>query len=298
MEHNITQLNGFLYDNLAPANEQENFISYNTEEVILNSLRANYLSVSSNDNEIHSYVRISKLKEKFVEFMNKKSASIFEFLTKPISETDIINNALELMNRFENKTYTLNKPITQFFDDPSLVDAKQWLDSILTADTSMTPSQILKKNINLVVESWIQSMEDLTKYEDILMEKIKSIQSIQKKIEVMQLLPINECLVPVLESLEKYVEVAYKDLEIKTHFENCLMYFKRIYVLHDHMRFINGLQDNGSVPMCTICFENPINTCIVPCGHTFCSECTTNQIRFQCAVCRTTIISKQKIFFN
>jgi hypothetical protein len=156
----------------------------------------------------------------------------------------------------------------------------------------------LKKNINIVIDSWIQSMEDLNKYEDILKEKIASVQSIQKKIEVMQLLPVNECLVPVLESLEKYVELAYKDLEIKTHFENCLNYFKRIYVLHDHMRFINGVQDNGAVPMCTICFEHPINICIVPCGHTFCSECTLNQIRFQCAVCRTNIISKQKIFFN
>jgi hypothetical protein len=295
---NTTQLNGFLYDNLAPANDQESFVSYNTEEVILNSLRANYLSVSSNDNEIYSYARLTKLKEKFIEYMNKKSASIFEFLTKPVAETDIINNVLELMNRFENKTYMPDKPITQFFDDPSLKDAKDWLDSILTTDTTMTPSQVLKKNINIVVDSWIESMTDLNKYEDILMEKIKSVQSIQKKIEVMQLLPVNECLVPVLESLEKYVELAYKDLEIKTHFENCLIYFKRIYVLHGHMRFINGMQDVGTAPMCTICFERSINTCIVPCGHTFCSECTTNQIRFQCAICRTNIISKQKIFFN
>ena len=45
---------------------------------------------------------------------------------------------------------------------------------------------------------------------------------------------------------------------------------------------------------CSICMENPITTAIIPCGHTFCSNCihTTNT----CHICRVQIGSKLRIF--
>ena len=93
---------GFLYDNLAPV-QDENFNSYNMQETVLNSLKSSYNSVNSNDNDIHSYVSVSILREKFTAFMNKKNASIFDFLknlihSKKLPRYIILKNTLLLKN--------------------------------------------------------------------------------------------------------------------------------------------------------------------------------------------------------
>lgn len=47
---------------------------------------------------------------------------------------------------------------------------------------------------------------------------------------------------------------------------------------------------------CQICLEDKISTCCTPCGHCFCSTCISQINR--CALCRTTITSKVKLYFN
>ena len=54
------------------------------------------------------------------------------------------------------------------------------------------------------------------------------------------------------------------------------------------------IQQANNNNTCSICMENPITTAIIPCGHTFCSNCihTTNT----CHICRVQIGSKLRIF--
>ena len=294
---NTTTINGFLYGNLAPTEDEGVFNSYNTQEMILESLKSNYNSVEAKDNQIHSYINVNMLRDKFIAFMNKKNASVFDFLVQPLNKEDTIAEALDLVNRFDGMLYTQNEPLVKYFNEPSLTEARAWLNSILTTGEE-DPSNLLKKNINSVINNWIQTMTELESHEAHLKRKIDEVKSIQKKIEIIQLLPVNENLVPVLESLEKYTETAYKSLDIKKYFEDCIGSYKRVYLLQNLMSYIRVTQPSSTLPLCPVCFEEPINICLVPCGHTFCSNCITNNIRIQCAVCRTNVTSKQKIFFN
>ncbi len=45
---------------------------------------------------------------------------------------------------------------------------------------------------------------------------------------------------------------------------------------------------------CSICFENDLNICCIPCGHTYCDNCIKNSNK--CYICRDTIIRTHKIF--
>jgi hypothetical protein len=49
-------------------------------------------------------------------------------------------------------------------------------------------------------------------------------------------------------------------------------------------------------PSCNICFENPIQFCLNPCGHTFCLSCTT-QIKDKCHICRGEARNKIKLYY-
>lgn len=56
--------------------------------------------------------------------------------------------------------------------------------------------------------------------------------------------------------------------------------------------------------ICPICFENEINMCSIPCGHTCCSECIAQSIRFhnsrvtKCLNCRNTITDYIKMYIQ
>ena len=46
---------------------------------------------------------------------------------------------------------------------------------------------------------------------------------------------------------------------------------------------------------CSVCFENEVRMCIVPCGHTFCLSCT-DKIKNTCFACNGRVKEKTKIF--
>jgi hypothetical protein len=52
--------------------------------------------------------------------------------------------------------------------------------------------------------------------------------------------------------------------------------------------------------MCPVCFENEVNTAMVPCGHTYCKGCSeADRSRYaRCPQCRSQINARIKIFFS
>lgn len=50
----------------------------------------------------------------------------------------------------------------------------------------------------------------------------------------------------------------------------------------------------NNVSLCPLCFQNPINYTVIPCGHTFCKTCLDKCQN--CGVCRGEITCCQKIY--
>jgi chromosome segregation ATPase len=52
--------------------------------------------------------------------------------------------------------------------------------------------------------------------------------------------------------------------------------------------------------MCPVCFDNEVNTALVPCGHTYCKGCSeADRSRYaKCPQCRQQINARIKIFFS
>lgn len=62
------------------------------------------------------------------------------------------------------------------------------------------------------------------------------------------------------------------------------------------------LANNIKPNLCTVCFENEIDKCIVPCGHTFCSKCVDKSqgsgLLRSCMSCRSPVEKTVKIFLS
>jgi hypothetical protein len=155
----------------------------------------------------------------------------------------------------------------------------------------------MTNNIGIIIDLWIHTMKDLNIQEDILTQKSKKVEDIRKKISTIQILPVNELLVPVLDALQDYVDKEYLQVGLQDQYNLCLVYFKRIIIMQELMKDIRFFQDTSKAPLCPVCFDNTVNTCLVPCGHTFCMDCTGRDMRVLCPVCRSAVHKKQKMFF-
>ena len=45
---------------------------------------------------------------------------------------------------------------------------------------------------------------------------------------------------------------------------------------------------------CKICFDNLIETILIPCGHCYCNNCSNNMTK--CYICQQNIMTKYKIY--
>ena len=104
-----------------------------------------------------------------------------------------------------------------------------------------------------------------------------------------KLLYINENQNKIINDLE-IMHYSPKLLEIRQNIINTLK-----IQLEDKNKIINDLTiKNNKTNKCSICIDNIIYYCCVPCGHTYCNDCIdkTNN----CYICRGIIRNKIKLF--
>jgi len=256
-----------------------------------------YNELSSANKSDTSITNLYMLKDAFNVFMMRKSISLFEFLDSPIKDDETLYKTLDLLSYFSNIPFDPSDTVRSLVKKTSLDEEKAWLNSCLGSLTDTTKLDTMTNNIGIIIDLWIHTMKDLNIQEDILTQKSKKVEDIRKKISTIQILPVNELLVPVLDALQDYVDKEYLQVGLQDQYNLCLVYFKRIIIMQELMKDIRFFQDTSKPPLCPVCFDNTVNTCLVPCGHTFCMDCTGRDMRVLCPVCRSAVHKKQKMFF-
>ena len=275
------------------------FTCFEVEQITTNLISRIQNEINKSNSTADTSRILYELKEAFSAFMNYRGAKIFEFLKKPIKDQEGLNTAIELMIHFSSKDYTPKCDITELFINTSLDEEKAWLNTRLgNPDAGETCLSVLSRSISKIAEVWIEVLQSLKTAETELIDKAKKIDEIQKKVNTIQLLPVNEAIIPVVESLETYVAKEYELQNIEPSLNKCITIYKKIYILQETMAALRVFNNQGSAPTCPICIEKTVDTVLIPCGHTFCNGCITHGLRFACGVCRTHIQKKMKVFFT
>ena len=72
-----------------------------------------------------------------------------------------------------------------------------------------------------------------------------------------------------------------------------LLFIKNTFT--NNNKIIEELQTKlNDINKCSICLDNTISNCCIPCGHTYCSDCINKTNN--CYICRSIIINKIKIY--
>jgi hypothetical protein len=189
-----------------------------------------------------------------------------ENIISRINEIDINNNSAKT---FLEDYEILKKSLTEYKNNlKDLIKQKETSDNYL--------GSLLNNHIYII---------NIINYDNILNNSFNEYQKIIK------------------DNYEKWIDEHY-NIKIKTLEENIenieikLKDFTNLFIfIINHIIKDKEISNN----MCPICFENQIDICLNPCGHTACNKCIltlTNNKKDKCFTCRSPVNEYIKIYFS
>lgn len=148
---------------------------------------------------------------------------------------------------------------------------------------------------------WITSQyktigEEVLRLETTLFQKIELLDKLNNRIPLITSLQYNDQLPTLIDAFSEYAKVTFHNSKFEENYKEVVEMYKKWNVCRQVLSFPNMLRSDGSEPQCSICLMDHVSYAIVPCGHTFCSNCTKKQ-NTTCYICRGPIRERVKLYF-
>ena len=231
------------------------------------------------------------------EMMVKQNETVLAFLVRPAVEHSIIGPVEGLLRRYAIRQDVDTNSIRTFRDicDLSGSTIQEELAACVAKKGSSTVSEI-KAQVNALIEFYKETGERLLDAENQLKARVEKMDKIQKRVATVIDLQTNEATPDLIASLEKYLTVSFRDMEIEYQYKAIVKLYQKHIALREAIQLFK-VSHVTQEPLCPICLHDSIATAISPCGHTFCSTCA-KRMATECGVCRGRIRDRLKLFFT
>jgi hypothetical protein len=272
-----------------------NYLSSDSE---LENILQHHLDIASDIVPGRGQNQLRSWQNKIQEILAKQNESLGRFLEKPKSEWPSIKQHGKFLN---DSVFTSQEWLLQ--NTEPIVDNDRILEEI-NQELGL-PLSTVQEKIQLVMEKYKATVEQLFLNNESLQKKLNVITSLKKKLDELSDLGLDDAetdkpeLLELQTSILKYIQSRYDSLLIRDDYLAFCTSYARFSALRSVMNSLQTFSQHTDAlgsPLCTICTMDRINMALIPCGHTFCNICAVKQ-RSQCYICRTTIREKQKLFF-
>lgn len=232
------------------------------------------------------------------EMMVKQNETVLAFLVRPSVEHSIIGPVEGLLRRYAIRQDVDTNSIRTFRDICDLSGAasiQEELATCVAAKGSSTLSEI-KAQVNALIEFYKETGNKLLDAENQLKLRVEKMDKIQKRVATVIDLQTNEATPELVASLEKYLTVSFRDMDIESQYKSIVQLYQKHMALREAIQLFK-VSHVTQEPLCPICLHDSIATAISPCGHTFCSTCA-KRMATECGVCRGRIRDRLKLFFT
>ena len=235
-------------------------------------------------------------KKKFREFLLKKNNNILEFLTKKQKAHPCLSPCEAFFQKYGSKHCDFNKTIKDTIIDLSSNDIESEINAICISKEFQTLEKYVDQT-KFFMEQYKLFGDKILDSEKLLKMKLDNLDSIQKKLNGVMGLGENEHLEELYKSTEKYLETVFNQLEIEDNYKEIIENYRKFSYYKNVVKLVRLSDAIEKEPLCSICFDDTVSYTVAPCGHTFCSNCVLRQ-GTSCALCRSTIREKVKIYFS
>jgi Zinc finger, C3HC4 type (RING finger) len=272
---------------------------YSTTITNILSKQCNEIKINS-DEKLQSLSNISKKKLK--DLVTKHNNEIFSFMIHPDKIPKLLNIAETIFRRYGQELPLIKGQTTQhFLKDLNLNSSiddivSEFNDGLqkLQGDNSLDD---FIKQLKWLYNQYRIIGEEVLRLETTLFQKIDYLDKLNNRIPIITSLKDNEALPELIDSFTKYATKIYESSNFEQNYKELVEAYKKWNICRQIISIQPLLKNDKTEPQCSICLLEPISSAIVPCGHTFCSNCSKKQ-NTTCFICRGKIRERIKLFFT
>lgn len=222
-------------------------------------------------------------RQQIQECMKHGHCQLFKFLVAGGTEPDILKRAGDAVIKYSKATWNFASSVRDLALDVDCSD-----------DLGFNISEFAEKQ-KQVNRAYTSAAISVCNAEERLEEKLKRVDATDSCVR--QLLELGPT--PALGSLtgpaRNYLESVYADANLEAEYTALIERYKRFAILKGLVS-LGGIQQTPA-PVCTICMTKEITHATIPCGHTYCEECSRTQVT-SCYICRVQVRDRVRLFFS
>lgn len=239
-------------------------------------------------------------KKKIRDVFIRGNENVLGFLTKPISNHPTLGQTEQLIRRFSRQDPPQGQSqliLRDLVKDISGVDTTAEILERLQAKQQENTLVTLNEQVHEIYELYRETLEKIAEKDILLKQKITTLDKIQPRLVMLLDLGVNETTSDLQNNIEKYLETVYESNNPEQEYKELLILYKKFYTLRDAVNLLRLSASSDREPICGICLNDSVTYALVPCGHTYCDQCSKRQM-MQCYMCRQNSSQRVKLFFT
>jgi hypothetical protein len=254
---------------------------------------------TSSDDVIQPVVNVSKKKLK--ELITKHNNEIFSFMSRPDKTPHMIGIAETIFRRYGHEVPTIkghnaNNVLRDLNLDASMNSMVAEFDENLKRIGGSGLDDFMKQ-LRWVFNQYKTIGEEILRQETVLHQKIDLLDKLNNRVPLITTLTNNEVLPELIDTFSRYAESVYEKCRIDENYIDLVELYKKWNICRQIVSLQHSLRTEVSEPQCAICLSEGVSFAIVPCGHTFCANCSKKQ-NSNCYICRGIIRERIKLYFT
>jgi len=241
-------------------------------------------------------------RRKVREIIQNHQEQILQFFVKPLTSDHPLQISRQLLIKYGKlyPSYDSSRPTPLLLKD-YLVDISsngldtlnKYINGLMLANLKDTPVTRWISMSRNMLDYMRDTGDELIRIDQKLKNECIHLDSVTEKVTSLINLP-NPDIDGFEEMMKRYIEKQFEKHPIHQ------VYWDYVYTLQKY----SALRDilipqrivNISEPICCICMTEPIVMAMVPCGHSFCTNCSKRTTA--CHICRQVVTSRMRIFFG
>jgi Zinc finger, C3HC4 type (RING finger) len=241
-------------------------------------------------------------KKKLKDLIAKHNNEIFSFMENPEKSPNILGTAETIFRRYghelpsirgTNRVAMLKELHLNAEVEEALIEFNEGLKKNMESGGGV---EDFVRQMRWLITQYKNKGEEVLRLETNLFQKIDMLDKVNSRLPMITSLAQNDELGNVIDAFSKYAENVYQTAHFEENYKDLVQAYKKWSVCRQLLSFQNMLRCDGSEPACSICLLEPISAAIVPCGHTFCGNCSKKQ-NTTCFICRGQIRERIKLYF-
>ncbi len=238
-------------------------------------------------------------KKKLRDFITTKNEDLLSFMSRRLPESSSLYRVASFMKKYIRTESVLSNSNKDKFIDISGEERVHYLDELEKELQAHGKSKYVELifQVKHIIESYKATGDNIIRLEAILQTKLATLDKAVQRLTAVCSLEQNAAFEPLMDSIQSYLSLVFEENKIEETYKELVQAYKKLFFLREALQFLWTLEGAQREPLCAICFNEPIQFAMVPCGHTFCSSCVKRQIT-SCYICRVTVREKIKLFFG